>query len=274
MQRTAVTGVTFPNGNYSYILKKGDALQLIAAVVPAEAGNKNVKWNTSNGSVATVSGSGQVTAVAAGEAQITVTTADGNKTNTCRIEVLNEVITQDDITENIIEKDTVLYNITAIDSVVYNIVTKDSTVYNLIIRDTTDYNLITGDSVRYNITVKDSVIYNITVSDSVIYTVIDSVIYNIIYKDSIDYTLAPERIYIATDITGAEHIVTGEARVVRAGTTLRLEGLKPGKPFGIYAITGEKYYSGTAQSDVFLLENIPAGVYILYHDGQYSKFSY
>jgi hypothetical protein len=274
MPRTAVTGVTFPNGNYSYILKKGDALQLFAAVVPEAAGNRSVSWATSNGNVATVSGSGQVRAVAAGEATITVTTDDGNKTNTCRIQVLDEVITQDDITENIIEKDTVLYNITAIDSVIYNIVAKDSTVYNLIIRDSTDYNLITGDSVRYNITVKDSVIYNIIVSDSVIYTTIDSVIYNIVYKDSIDYTLVPERIYIATDITGAEHIVTEDARVVRVGTTLRIEGLKPGKTFGIYTIKGEKYYSGTAQSDVFRLDNIPESVYILYHDGQYSKFSY
>jgi hypothetical protein len=95
-----------------------------------------------------------------------------------------------------------------------------------------------------------------------------------IYRDSIEYTPVPERIYIATDITGAEHVVTEEARVVRAGTVLRIEGLKPGKTFSIYTIKGEKYYSGTAQSDVFRLDNIPAGVYILYQDGQYSKFSY
>jgi hypothetical protein len=58
------------------------------------------------------------------------------------------------------------------------------------------------------------------------------------------------------------------------GTGLRIEGLTPGKPFGIYRVTGEKLYSGTAQSDVFRLDNIPEGVYILYHAGQYSKFSY
>jgi hypothetical protein len=261
MPRTAVTGVSFYNGGY--ILRKGNALQLTATVVPAEADNRNVSWATSNGNVATVSGSGQVTAVSAGEATITVTTDDGKETATCRIQVLGGKVTQDKIQYNITEKDTVLYNISAIDSVIYNIVTKDSIVYNLVTRDSADYNIIIVDSVRYNITVRDTVI-----------PARDSVVYNLIYRDTIEYTLAPERIYIVTDITGAEHIVTEDASVVRAGTVLRIEGLQPGKTFSIYTIKGEKYYSGTAQSDVFRLDNIPAGVYILYHDGQYSKFSY
>jgi hypothetical protein len=50
--------------------------------------------------------------------------------------------------------------------------------------------------------------------------------------------------------------------------------LDGGKAFSVYTIKGEKYYSGTAQTDVFRLDKIPEGVYILYHNGQYSKFSY
>jgi hypothetical protein len=260
MPRTAVTGVSFYNGGY--ILRQGNALQLIAAIVPAEADNRNMTWNTSNGNVATVSG-GRVTAEAAGEATITVTTDDGKKNAACKIQVLGEKVTKDKIQYNITEKDTVLYNITARDSVIYHIVAKDSIVYNLVIRDSADYNIIFVDSVRYNITVRDTVI-----------PPRDSVVYNLIYRDTIEYTLMPERIYIVTDITGAEHIVTEDARVVRTGTVIRLEGLKPGKTFSIYTVTGEKYYTGTAQSDAFRLDNIPKGIYILYHDGQYSKFSY
>ncbi|GAB6395474.1 MAG: Ig-like domain-containing protein [Bacteroidales bacterium] len=253
-----VSGVSFYNDNY--IMAQGKALQLFAIVVPADADNRNVKWSTSNPAVATVSDNGQVKAVSAGEATITVTTDEGNKTATCRIRVLDGVITTDVVKENVI------YHIIDKDSVVYHIVAKDSTVYNLIIRDSTAYNIITKDSVEYDIIVRDSVNYHLTARDSVVY--------NMITKDSIDYNLVPERIYIATDITGAEHIVTDDARVVRVGTTLRLEGLTPGKTFSIYTVTGGKYYSGTAQSDVFRLNNPPAGVYILYHDGQYSKFSY
>jgi hypothetical protein len=96
---------------------------------------------------------------------------------------------------------------------------------------------------------------------------------NIVHADSIDYTLVPDTVYVATDITGAEDAVTAAARVVRVGTGLRIEGLTPGKTFSIYRVTGEKLYSGTAQTDVFRLDNIPEGIYILYHAGQYSKFS-
>ncbi|MBR5660936.1 MAG: Ig-like domain-containing protein, partial [Bacteroidales bacterium] len=48
--------------------------------------NTAVSWSSSNTGVATVSG-GQVTAVKAGTATITVTTADGNKTATCSVTV-------------------------------------------------------------------------------------------------------------------------------------------------------------------------------------------
>ncbi|MEJ5266164.1 MAG: Ig-like domain-containing protein, partial [Bacteroidales bacterium] len=48
---------------------------------------KSVSWSSSNTSVATVSSSGVVTAVAAGSATITVTTVDGAKTATCAVTV-------------------------------------------------------------------------------------------------------------------------------------------------------------------------------------------
>jgi hypothetical protein len=74
--------------------------------------------------------------------------------------------------------------------------------------------------------------------------------------------------------TGMEEPTSALLRIAPAAGGVFISGLTPGKTFSIYTIKGEKYYSGTAQSDVFRLDNIPAGVYILYQDGQYSKFSY
>jgi uncharacterized protein YjdB len=61
--------------------------QLTATVAPANATNQTVSWTSSNTAVATVNGTGLVTAVSGGTATITVTTQDGNKTATCAVTV-------------------------------------------------------------------------------------------------------------------------------------------------------------------------------------------
>ena len=68
-------------------LDVGDTATLAATVTPTNATNQNVTWESSNPSVATVDESGKVTAVASGEATITVTTADGSKTANCDVTV-------------------------------------------------------------------------------------------------------------------------------------------------------------------------------------------
>lgn len=66
--------------------------KLTASVLPADAANKAVTWTSSNVQVAIVSG-GTVTAVAPGEAVITVTTKDGEKTASCKVTVNKKKIT-------------------------------------------------------------------------------------------------------------------------------------------------------------------------------------
>ena len=66
---------------------KGQTQQLTATVAPSSASNKSVSWSSSNNSVATVSSTGLVTAKAAGTADITVTTADGNYKAVCKVTV-------------------------------------------------------------------------------------------------------------------------------------------------------------------------------------------
>ena len=75
-------------------IQVGNTDALKATVNPSSAKNKNVTWKSSNSSVATVSASGVVTAVAEGSATITVTTEDGGYTATCTVTVTSEPVNQ------------------------------------------------------------------------------------------------------------------------------------------------------------------------------------
>jgi uncharacterized protein YjdB len=74
----AVTGVTVSPTSATFNV--GATQQLAATISPSNATNKTVSWSSSNAAVASVSASGLVTGVAVGNAVITVTTQDGNKT--------------------------------------------------------------------------------------------------------------------------------------------------------------------------------------------------
>jgi len=81
----SVTGVTLSKTTLS--LTEGDSSKLTATVAPSNAANKEVTWESSNTSVATVDSNGNVKAIKAGTATITVTTKDGNHTATCTVTV-------------------------------------------------------------------------------------------------------------------------------------------------------------------------------------------
>lgn len=72
-------------------LKEKETVKLNATVLQENADNKNVSYTSSDSTVATVNDEGLVTAVSAGEAIITVTTQDGNKTATCKVTVTKTV---------------------------------------------------------------------------------------------------------------------------------------------------------------------------------------
>jgi uncharacterized protein YjdB len=82
---TAVTGVTL-NKNSTAVLVGGTE-QLTATVTPATAVNKNVTWSSSDTGIATVSTSGLINGVAAGNATITVTTEEGGFSASCAVTV-------------------------------------------------------------------------------------------------------------------------------------------------------------------------------------------
>ena len=86
---TAVTGVKLtPN---EVTLVEETTATLTAAVIPSNATNKNVTWSSSDEEVATVV-NGVVNALKPGNATITVTTADGNKTAQCAVTVTEKEV--------------------------------------------------------------------------------------------------------------------------------------------------------------------------------------
>lgn len=80
-----VEGVTLSATTKS--IKVNEEFTLKATVTPADAKNKAVTWESDKPAVATVDKNGKVKGIAAGEATITVTTVDANKTATCKVTV-------------------------------------------------------------------------------------------------------------------------------------------------------------------------------------------
>lgn len=87
-----VTGVTLNQSTLSLTVG-GSNGTINASVMPANATNQVVTWSSSNPSVATVNNE-VITPVAAGNAAITVTTQDGNKSATCAVTVASPITTQ------------------------------------------------------------------------------------------------------------------------------------------------------------------------------------
>ena len=79
--------------NYTQLsMLYGESKTLTASVVPHNATETGVIWQSSNASVVAVE-NGKLTATGYGSAVITVTTVDGGKTATCAVEVIDDTIT-------------------------------------------------------------------------------------------------------------------------------------------------------------------------------------
>lgn len=90
-----VQGITlYPT---SLSVEPGDAIVLEATVVPENASNKDVIWNSGDESVATVDQDGTVIAVAEGKTVIKAITEDGRFTAVCQVTVAYEVIPVEDV---------------------------------------------------------------------------------------------------------------------------------------------------------------------------------
>ncbi len=90
-----VTGVSLVPSSATLVLDDADTtndmVSLTATVLPADADNQVVTYESSDSAVASVDASGTVTAVSAGGTEITVTTVDGGYTAVCTVTVEQHV---------------------------------------------------------------------------------------------------------------------------------------------------------------------------------------
>ena len=86
-------------------LTEGDSQTITVTISPANATNKKYTFSSSNPEVAIVDENGIITAIKAGEATISVTTTDGNKTAICKVTIEAKDIPATSI---VLEKDTVI----------------------------------------------------------------------------------------------------------------------------------------------------------------------
>jgi uncharacterized protein YjdB/endonuclease/exonuclease/phosphatase family metal-dependent hydrolase len=87
----SVTGISLDHNTLS--LSVGETATLTATISPNDATNKTVTWNSETPTVATVDAStGEITAIATGNAVIRASTQDGGKTATCSVTVTPAIV--------------------------------------------------------------------------------------------------------------------------------------------------------------------------------------
>ena len=81
----------------SQTIQIGDVINLIVSFTPNNATNLNIRWESSNPDVATVTENGIITAIGEGKTIIKAISEDGNKETTCEITVEKKTNKDDDI---------------------------------------------------------------------------------------------------------------------------------------------------------------------------------
>ncbi|MBE0451885.1 MAG: S-layer homology domain-containing protein [Clostridia bacterium] len=85
----AVSSITLSQSSFQVV--EGDVFTLVATVLPVNATDKRITWQSSNDSIASVI-NGVVTATGEGSVTITATTVDGGRTSSASIVVAAEII--------------------------------------------------------------------------------------------------------------------------------------------------------------------------------------
>lgn len=96
--KVTVKDITVKLSDKNLTLREGETKTLTPAITPADYGNKNLIWKSSNESVVTVTKDGELTAVGVGMA--TVTVKCGSQKDSCTVEVNNKVFDATDAGQN------------------------------------------------------------------------------------------------------------------------------------------------------------------------------
>ena len=88
----------------SITLEEGKTSKIKTDILPSNATNKSVNWKSNNESVAVVSRKGLIEAIGIGNAVITVTTQDGNKTANINVTVTKKVDNLDSVCKSVLKE--------------------------------------------------------------------------------------------------------------------------------------------------------------------------
>ena len=88
----------------SITLEEGKTSKIKTDILPSNATNKSVNWKSNNESVAVVSKKGLIEAIGVGNAVITVTTQDGNKTANINVTVTKKVDNLDSVCKSTLKE--------------------------------------------------------------------------------------------------------------------------------------------------------------------------
>ncbi len=91
-----VNGVSLNIGTLS--LQPDGTYTLVATITPDNANNTNLRWTSSDESIATVDENGKINAISEGKVIITVTTEDGEYTAQCEVTVTIDIVSVTDVT--------------------------------------------------------------------------------------------------------------------------------------------------------------------------------
>lgn len=99
-----VTSVSIVKTRSYIALKEGATKRLNIQILPANATDNNVTWSTGDSGIVSVNRYGDITGVHEGTTDITVTSADGHRNDTVRVEVIpaDEWISATDVSLNLI----------------------------------------------------------------------------------------------------------------------------------------------------------------------------
>lgn len=206
-------------------MEVGEQITLKASVLPSNANNKTVKWNSDNTNVATVT-NGVITAVSPGECNITCTSTDGsNVSASCHI-VVNEP--EQHWLSVILPNGTFSINVTGLETIELKITPdNDYTIHS-----------VTVDGEEQTVTPDET----------------------IITLPALAHSATINAVFESTGTsTNVEEINNDTLHMTVDGNIVNIQGLQPGEIVEVYTING-KTLATTCES-TFTLNN--HGVYIV-----------
>ena len=231
-------------------LKPNDTMQLEATVYPTDAANKKILWTSSNEDVVIVTDEGFVLAVAEGEADVTVASAENSEIKAvCHIKVENEKEPEVPIVQIKFEESPV--------TIALGETKKLNVIFNPVNATNKELDWLSAKTSVVEVD-KEGNILGISEGKAVV---------SAKTKDGSNLTI--NRVVTVIPSTGISNITMGEVKLIVNNRHLKVEGLADHEVIQVVNSIGFTVYRGTDHE----IDLKAAGVYIIKVKGKTLKFS-